>query len=64
MATAKVVLSIIAALCIGAFLLFFVPWALNARDSFVNGLGVVAIVGPVVVAIGFVHWILTSNKER
>lgn len=63
MTTRRLVLDLVAFVLVVAFLLFFVPFALNATDSMTNALGVAVIVGLVIGIIAVVHKKFTSKKE-
>lgn len=64
MTTKKLVLDLVAFALVIAFLLFFVPFALNATDSVTNAFGAAVIIGLVIGVVAVVHKKLTQKKEK
>ena len=63
MTTKRLVLDLIAFVLVTAFMLKFIPFALNATDSMTNALGVAVIAGLVIGLIAVTHQKLTQTNE-
>lgn len=63
MTTKRLVIDLIAFFAVTLFLLFFVPFALNAHDTLTNLAGVALIIGLVITGVATVHRQLTQTNE-
>lgn len=63
MTTKKLVFDLLAFAVAGTFLLFFLPYALNAADTFTNVIGLSVIIGVVIGIIAAIHRKFTQNKR-